>query len=471
MLDDIIKRHLKNIFGEEALFDKFEDRICYSFDATNLEFIPDAVVFPTKSEQISELLKIANENLIPVTPRGAGTGYSGGSLPVRGGIVLCLSRMDRIIGIDTENLYAVVEPGVITGVLQKEVERHGLFYPPDPSSLNVCTIGGNVAENAGGPRAVKYGVTRDYVMALEVVLPTGEIINTGVKTKKGVVGYDLTQLLVGSEGTLGVITRIYLRLIPQPKARKTMAALFPNPESAGSAVNKIFSSRIIPSALEFMDDVCMGVVERYLGERIWGESGCMLLIEADGMIDAVKWESEEIERVCRMCGAIGFRKADDKKDEELIWKARRSLSPALYRVNPEKINEDVVVPRSELPLALKKFSEIGKKYRLFMANFSHAGDGNIHVNIMISGKDDDERKRAYKAVEEIFDITIQLGGTISGEHGVGVTKAPFLGKELTEGHIRLMKAIKSFFDPKGVLNPGKIFPDSCPDFLSHLQRG
>ncbi len=468
MLDEKIKRELIRIFGEEGFSDKFEDRVCYSFDATNLEFIPDAITFPVTSEQISELLKIANENLIPVTPRGAGTGYTGGSLPAKGGIVVCFSKMDRILRIDRENLYAVVEPGVITGVLQREVEKYGLFYPPDPSSLNVCTIGGNVAENAGGPRAVKYGVTRDYVMALEVVLPAGEIINTGVKTKKGVVGYDLTQLLVGSEGTLGIITKVYLRLIPLPKARRTMAALFPDPESSGSAVVKIVSSRIVPSTLEFMDDICMDVVERYLGERLWGESGCMLLIEVDGTMDTIEKESEEIEKICALSGAIRFRSARERKDEELLWRARRSISPALYRIGPEKINEDVVVPRSELPSALKKFSEIGKKYRLFMANFSHAGDGNIHVNIMISGKDDDERRRAYRAVEEIFDITIKLGGTISGEHGVGITKAPFLGKELITGQIELMKRIKKVFDPKGILNPGKIFPGDCPDFLSQL---
>jgi glycolate oxidase len=450
-------KRLEKIVGKENLFSSKEDLICYGYDATNLEIQPDLVVFPTSVEQISQVLTLANENSFPVVPRGMGTGFSGGSIPVQGGVVLVMTRFNRIIEIDAENLIAVVEPGVVTGDFQKEVEKLGLFYPPDPASTLYCTLGGNVAECAGGPRAVKYGVTKDYVLGLEVVLPTGEVIDAGVRTMKGVVGYDLTKLFVGSEGTLGVITKIVLRLIPMPDARKTLMVVFHRVEDAATCVSKIIGSKIVPSTLEFMDNASIQCVEDYLSIGLPRDAGALLLIEVDGDREILPKYVQKIDEIASELNRYEWTVAENEGEAEVLWKARKALSPASYRLNPTKIAEDITVPRNQIATFIKEARIIAEERHLKIINFGHAGDGNIHTSLMINDKDEGEKRRAEEAIEEIFKLTIRLGGTLSGEHGVGITKARYIGMELSQETIEVMKQIKRVLDPNNILNPGKIF--------------
>jgi len=459
VLSKNIITELINAVGKENISTAKEDLICYSYDATSQKFLPDAVVFPKSATDISSILKLANKEVFPVVPRGAGSGFSGGSLPVKGGVVVSLERMNKILKIDADNLVAIVEPGVITGELQWAVEDLGLFYPPDPSSLKFCTIGGNVAECAGGPRAVKYGVTKDYVLGLEIVLPTGEIINTGTQTLKGVVGYDLTKLMVGSEGTLGIVTKIILKLIPLSEAIKTMLAVFTDMRDAAKTVSKIISLKIIPSTMEFMDKNSISCVDDYSSMGLPADVEALLLIEVDGDKRLIENQAETIKKICLNNGAKEIRIAVDKKEAKKLWQLRRAISPALAKLKPNKINEDIVVPRSKIPDAIIGIREIAKKYNLTNANFGHAGDGNIHVNIMIDKSDKAEFERAEKAVKEIFELVLSFGGTISGEHGIGISKMPYIGMELSQPAIDVMKKIKQILDPKGILNPGKIFPE------------
>ena len=459
MMEEKVINTIEKIVGKEYVHPELEERICYSYDATNRKSLPDLVVFPGDVQEISEILKLANKERFPVVPRGAGSGFTGGSIPVKGGLVLVMTRFNSILEIDTENLIALVEPGVVTGDFQKEVERFGLFYPPDPASLKFSTLGGNVAECAGGPRAVKYGVTKDYVIGLEAVLPTGEILSTGVRTVKGVVGYDLTKLMVGSEGTLGVITKIRVRLLPMPAAKKTLLAIYPRLEDAAKTVTRIIVSKIIPTALEFMDHFAIACVEDFLKIGLPVDADAVLLLEIDGDHDGVDKDALLIQDICIQSGASRVEIAKDKESEENLWMARRAISPSLLRINPTKINEDITVPRSKIPDILRKLHDIGKKLELQIANFGHAGDGNIHVNIMIDKRKEEEVNKANKAVQEIFQATLDLGGTLSGEHGIGITKAPYLKMELGDLGIAIMKKIKRVFDPNNILNPGKVFPD------------
>jgi len=458
VLSQNIAKELNNIAGKENITTSREDLICYSYDATNQKFLPDAVVFPKSAEEISLILKLANREAFPVIPRGAGSGFSGGSLPVEGGVVVSLERMNKILKIDTDNLVAIVEPGVVTGDFQEEAENMGLFYPPDPSSLKFCTIGGNIAECAGGPRAVKYGVTKDYVLGLEVVLPTGEIINTGVQTAKGVVGYDLTKLIVGSEGTLGIVTKAVLKLLPLPEATKTMFAVFSDMRDAANTVSKIISSKIIPSTLEFMDKESIGCVAGYLPPDLSGSIEAALLIEVDGDKDLIEKEALLIRGICMENSATDVRIAGNRQEAKTLWQARRAISPSMAKLKPNKINEDIVVPRSKIPDAIMGTRDIARKYNIIIANFGHAGDGNIHVNVMIDKSNSGEFERGKTAVEEIFRLVLSLGGTISGEHGIGTAKMPYIGMELSPAAIDVMRRVKQVLDPKGVLNPGKIFP-------------
>jgi len=436
-----------------------ETRTCYSIDATRRKFLPDAVAFPVDAPEVQRIVLLANRHRFPVVPRGAGTGFSGGALPVHGGVVLSLERMDRILAIDAENLYAVVEPGVITGKLKEEVRKAGLFYPPDPASLEFSTVGGNVAECAGGMCALKYGVTRDYVLALEAVLGTGELVRTGVSTMKGVAGYDLTRMLVGSEGTLGIVTKATLRLVPLPETVRTLLALFPGNREAAGAVNAIVAARVTPSAMEMMDRTAIECVQETIPLELPGGTRSALLIEVDGPEASAEREADRVEDACRSRGALAVKRASDGHGRDALWALRRSISPALRRVGAVKMNEDIVVPRSRLADMFDFLAALAGRKRVTIVNFGHAGDGNVHVNIMLSGTDMDEYRRAEEAVEEVFRAAVGMGGTITGEHGVGIVKSPYLEMEVGPMGISVMKRLKSCFDPNGVLNPGKIFPE------------
>jgi len=432
----------------------------YGADASKLSAVPDAVVFPGNTQQVARILRLATEMGFPVIPRGAGSGMTGGAVPVEGGLVIAMTRFDQILAIDPDNLIVHVEPGVITGHLQKTVEEVGLFYPPDPASLHISTIGGNVAECAGGLRAVKYGVTRDYVLGLEIVLPTGEMLHTGVETMKGVAGYDLTRLITGSEGTLAVITAMTLRLIPKPEATQTMIAFFPDVSSAVQTVSAIIRNRITPTILEFLDKCCIDCVRQEMGLYMPDGAGAMLLIEVDGDRDLVARNADIIGGVCRSGGAIWFEAADGEEAPDRLWEARRNVSPALFRLKPHKISEDIVVPRSRMPDLGVFLDALSDKHGLPIAAFGHAGDGNIHVNIMLDRDIPGQVETAEIMIEELFRQVIRMRGTITGEHGIGMTKAPYLEMEIPRAGIQLMARIKQAFDPKGILNPGKIFRNS-----------
>jgi glycolate oxidase len=434
-----------------------EDLACYGFDASGLESAPAAVVWPRDVHDVVKVVDYARAQSVPIIPRGAGTGMTGGSVPRRGAIVMSLEKMNRILEIDKDNMNVLVEPGVINGRLQRELERHKLFYPPDPASMNFCTLGGNVAENSGGPKALTYGVTRDYVLGLEAVLTNGRIINTGVKTSKGVVGYDLTRLLVGSEGTLAVITKIRLRVLPSPGDVITLLALFRDLEAAGNAVKQILSTGIIPRTLEFIDGQAIRAVEKYRPVGLPLDVEATLLIELDGQPSVIAGEAEKISSLCRrLTGEMIM--AEDEHAREKIWEARRAISPALYHLMPSKINEDIVVPRSRIPEMLKALRRLSDESGIAIVSFGHAGDGNIHVNLMVDRNDKEQFEKARELIKEIFRITLDLGGTISGEHGVGLTKMEYISMEIPPDELELMKKIKKIFDPDNILNPGKIFP-------------
>jgi glycolate oxidase len=434
-----------------------EDILCYGFDASGLESPPAAVVWPEDIPDVVKLMKYAYTNGIPVIPRGAGTGMTGGSVPSRGAIILSMEKMNRIIEIDAENLTVMVEPGVLNGKLQRELQRHRLFYPPDPASLQFCTIGGNVAENAGGPRAVKYGVTKDYVMALEAVLPDGRVINTGVKTAKGVVGYDLTGLLVGSEGTLAVITKILLKLLPLPKEVITLMVLFKDLEMSGTAVAQIISEGIIPRTLEFLDKDAIKAVENYKPIGLPLDTDAMLLIELDGVPAVITKDAESVSEICSRLGGEVIM-AENEAARDKLWEARRAVSPALFHISPTKINEDIVVPRSRFAEMLRKLRGFAESTGIRIVSFGHAGDGNIHVNLMVDKNNRREYEKAVDLVEVIFRTALELGGTISGEHGIGLTKKAYISMEIRADELDLMKKIKAVFDPRNILNPEKIFP-------------
>ena len=396
---------------------------------------------------------------MPLVVRGAGTGYTGGAVPTRGGVVLSMERLNRILSIDEANLLAVVEPGVVTADLQRAVEAVGLFYPPDPASLESSSIGGNVAECAGGPRGFKYGTTRRYVLALEAVLAGGQVIETGSKAVKNVVGYDLTQLLVGSEGTLAIVTKATLRLIPKPPARATLMALFADIPAAVEAVTELIRRRVVPATLELVDRDALKAVSDYVGREIApAGTGAMLIVEADGTQAAVTEDIDQVARACRQTGATGVALAADDRERDELWNARRLISIALRATGLVKINHDVVVPRGRVPQLFAVVDELRESHRLRIIAFGHAGDGNIHVNLMIDRDDPQQRARATEAERVLFERVVALEGSISGEHGIGFAKAPYIGIELSDEEIALMKRVKAAFDPYGILNPGKIFP-------------
>ncbi|PNU18931.1 glycolate oxidase subunit GlcD [Geothermobacter hydrogeniphilus] len=459
MLEQRIIRNLQQTLGKEHVSTDKADLICYSYDATQQQFLPDVVIYPATAEDVALVMKLANAENIPVFPRGAGSGFTGGSLPTRGGIVLSTERMNRILEIDSENLVATVEPGVVTEQFQKAVEKLGLFYPPDPASLKFSTLGGNVAECAGGPRCVKYGVTKDFIIGLEVVTPTGDIITTGGPTMKGVVGYDLTKLICGSEGTLGIITRIVIKLLPLPEAKKTMLVMFDSIDGAARAVSTIIGHKIIPTTLEFMDGRTLDCVRQATDLEVPEGARAVLIIEVDGDREFLAKQVQKIQQLIQPLGVVETRSAETPEESEALWQIRRSVSASLRKVNPDKFNEDICVPRSKVPEMIRKVDAIAEKYQIPIVNFGHAGDGNIHVNVMIDKKVPGELERAHKAIEEVFKGALELGGTMSGEHGVGIAKAPYIPLEISEKAADYMKTIKKALDPNNILNPGKIFLD------------
>jgi glycolate oxidase len=416
-------------------------------------------VTPGSTQEIAAIARLCNEQRVPLVVRGAGTGYTGGAVPTRGGVLLSMERLNRILEVDEVNLLAVVEPHVITADLQRAVEAVGLFYPPDPASLEMSSIGGNVAECAGGPRGFKYGTTRRYVLSLEAVLPTGEIIKTGSKAVKNVVGYDLTQLLVGSEGTLAIITRVTLRLVPKPPARATLLAVFSDIQAAVDAVSALIRRRVIPATIELLDSESLAAMRDTLDQQLVPPgTGAMLIVEADGRQPAVDAEIDEVAAACRDVGAIRVTLAAGDEERARLWSARRLLSLALKATGLLKINHDVVVPRGRVPQLYAVIEELRAQFRLRIAAFGHAGDGNIHVNLLINREDQEERGRAKRAERMLFEQVVALEGSISGEHGIGFAKAAYIRIELSDEEIALMKRVKAAFDPNGILNPGKIFP-------------
>ena len=456
-MERIILNQLERIVGRDHLFTSPEELRCYSYDATGREFLPEAVALPASSQEIAAILALANAHRFPVVPRGAGSGMSGGSLPVAGGLVLAMSRLNRILEIDPANMIAVVEPGVITGELQAALKPHQLMYPPDPASLKFCTIGGNAAECAGGPSAVKYGVTKDYVLGLEVVLPTGEILRTGVRTEKGVVGYDLTRLFVGSEGTLGIFTRLILRVLPLPERKATYLLTFPSLAEATGHVSTILATGLVPCTLEYMDRTAIAVVRGQIPFALPQNTAALLLLELDGSVAEVEHQQAQLLAYLDR-EKIACRQAKSEAEAQEIWQARRAISPATFTLKPNKISEDVVVPRAKIPELVGFTEELARELALTILTFGHAGDGNIHVNIMLDKTNQEEARRGEAARERLFAFVVDLGGTLSGEHGIGITKSRFLPLELSPSTLTVMRRLKDLFDPNGILNPGKVFP-------------
>lgn len=449
--------YLQQILDPHRILLEEHDRLSYSFDASFGSYVPDAVVQPVSTKEVAGIVEYANEQRIPLTPRGHSSCLSGGPLPVEGGIVIDMSRFNSQLEIDANDLVAVVSPGVITARIHEAAEQQGLMYPPDPSSSHVCTIGGNLAENAGGPRGLKYGVTKDYVLGIEVVTPQGEIIRTGGRTFKNVTGYDLTKLIVGSEGTLGIITEATLKLVPKPPAAETIQAVFDELVSAGSAISQILTSGILPSKVEIMDSASIRAVEQYEPQGLPLDAAAMILIEVDGQPAAIRQEAVKIQEVLRQHEARTVRIAQDQQESSRLWRARKLVSPAIASIKPTKISEDITVPKSKLAEAFRRLQQVKEKYQLQLVLFGHAGDGNLHPNLIVDIRDTEEMKRAEKAVEDIFDIALALGGTLSGEHGIGTMKAPFLEQELGAAGVDMMRRIKTAWDPNNIMNPGKIF--------------
>ncbi|AJO22522.1 glycolate oxidase subunit GlcD [Weizmannia coagulans] len=458
MIETGAKEKLIQVVGRENYDDTQAGRLVYSYDASpQFQVMPDAVVAPRNKAEVQAVVKLCNEYRIPVVPRGSGSNLCAGTCPVEGGIVLLFKHMNRILEIDEENLTVTVEPGVITLDMIKAVEAKGLFYPPDPSSMKISTIGGNINENSGGLRGLKYGVTRDYVLALEAVLANGEVIRTGGKLAKDVAGYDLTRLLVGSEGTLAVITEATLKLVPMPEAKKTMLALYQDIEACAQTVSDIIANRIIPATLEFLDQPTLQAVEAFAHIGLPTNVKAVLLIEQDGPQEVVERDIEKIADICRKQHAVDVKVAASPEHAEALMTARRSALSALARLKPTTILEDATVPRSEVAKMVVAINEIAEKYGLHIGTFGHAGDGNLHPTCLADIRDQDEMERVEKAFAEIFQKAIELGGTITGEHGVGMAKAPYLEWKLGKPGISVMNAIKNALDPNHILNPGKVF--------------
>jgi glycolate oxidase len=457
MITPEIVRLLKSIVGEEYVSIAHNTIVANSQDALKQVFCADAIVFPRTAEEIAAIMKLANEHKFYVTVRGGGVGYTGGAVPVKGGIVMATGRMNRILEINKADLVAIVEPAVTNYQLQKAVEAEGLFYPPDPSSWKESFIGGNIALNAGGPRCVKYGNTKQFVLGLDFVTPTGEIIKSGGRVPKNATGFHLEGLMVGSEGMLGIVTRCILRLLPLPEARRTALAIFESAQDACNCVADFTSSGILPVALELLDRTSINAIEDYEPSGLPRNAGALLIIEVDGLREAVAREAEIVREMLRKHRAIRFQEAANDAEADAIWEVRRKMSPAVARTGKIKLNHDVVVPRSRIPAMLNFIEDLSGRSGFLIPTFGHAGDGNLHVNVMLQDNEEEMRRRGADAVRQIFEKAVELGGTISGEHGIGYAKAPFFDLAVTGPTMELMKTIKRALDPNGVLNPGKVF--------------
>ncbi len=455
---DAIVDYLRDLLGSASVLTEPEDLIPYGFDGTAaLDGEASCVCFPTTTEQVASILKFANEHRVPVVTRGSGTGLSGGSVPSPEAIVLCLVKMTQILEVDSKNLTLLTEPGVTTLKIAEAAGAAGLFYPPDPGSMKISTIGGNVAENSGGLRGLKYGVTRNYVMGLEVVLPSGEIIWLGNKCVKDVAGFSLKDMYIGSEGTLGVITKILLRLIPVPPSKQTMLAIFDQMDQAAEAVSAIIAAKIIPCTLEFLDRITIECVEDYAKIGLPTDCEAILLMETDGHDAVVREEAAAMEKICKDQGAREVRIASNEAESVQLASARRTAFSALARVSPTTILEDATVPRSELAAMIRFIQQVAEKYELRIGTFGHMGDGNLHPTFLTDERNHEEMERVEEAFKEIFDETIRVGGTITGEHGVGLAKKSFLDQALGAGVVDVMRRFRQSVDPNQILNPGKVF--------------
>jgi len=458
MIEEKHIKKLTSIVGAENIYSDKAHLIAYSYDATRTRFEPDVVLFPRDEQDVSDILRYCDEHRIVITPRGAGSGFTGGALPTNGGIVLAMEKhMNKILEIDMNNMVAVVQPGVVNMDLQKAAEAAGLFYPPDPASEEYSTLGGNVSENAGGMRAAKYGITKDFVMAMRAVRPNGDIIQAGKRTIKDVAGYNIAGILIASEGTLAITTEITLKLIPKPKFTKSYMGIFPSVDDAMNAVFKSLASGANPVAMEFMDSLVVQALKEKIGVELPEDAGALLVGDVDGnVIEEVEFQLSVLQSSFAQNNSQEFIIAEVGPDRDKLWHARRNASPSVTVFGNKKLNEDISVPRSMLPIALKKIYEIGDKYSLKVPCFGHAGDGNIHVNVMLNGDIPSELANGHRAIEEIFEAVVEMGGTLSGEHGIGTSKAPYMSIAFNEQELGLFRDIKRAFDPNNILNPGKM---------------
>jgi len=449
---------IQNILKAEQILTDPADIYSYGYDNSRRHALPDMVVQPSSHEQVHQIVALCNEFTIPLTARGRGTGTTGATVPLKAGIVLSTERLNKIIKVDPANRYIVVEPGVTNQQVQDAVKDHGFFWPPDPTSSAYCSVGGNLAYNSAGPRTVKYGTPRENTFGLRAVTGLAEEIRTGVYTSKGVVGYDITRLLIGSEGTLAVITEATLKLTPLAESKRTMQVIYTDIESAAKAVSAIMAQPIIPCALEFIDGKAIDMIRDYSDITFPENAGAMLMIEVDGEETQLDSSVVKIKQTCKSNALLDFKVANSKEEIAALWATRKALSPALRNISPKKINEDVVVPVSNIPALIHGLEKLSVKYNIPIVNFGHAGNGNIHVNLLFNPDDEIQNKNAHLCLDDVFDLVLKLDGTLSGEHGVGIEKRDFVDREIEPVTLALMKRIKKEFDPKGILNPGKMFP-------------
>ena len=450
---------LSAIVGGDQLLTDPADRLPYGYDNSRLQALPRAVAFATSHEQVEAIVRLCNKQRVPLVARGRGTGTTGATVPLDNALVLSLERMDRILRVDPANRLMVVEPGVTNQAVQDAAAVHGFFWPPDPTSAAVCTVGGNLAYNSAGPRAVKYGTPRENTLGLRAVTGSGASIRTGVQTTKGVVGYDLTRLLIGSEGTLALITEATLKLTPLQPARRTMRAVYRDMTSAAAAVSRIMAQPVIPCALEFIDGQAIEMVRRYSTSPLPQQAGAMLMIEVDGTEDWIDAAANAVSDAARGEDLVELSTASSTEEVQALWATRKALSPTLRNIAPKKINEDVVVPVSHMPELIDGLQRLSQQHNIPIVNFGHAGNGNIHVNLLVNPDDPEQMRAADSCLDAVFTLVLDLGGTLSGEHGIGLVKREFVGREIEPDTLALMHAIKDQFDPNGILNPGKGFPE------------